>query len=294
MKCFCSITKGRITMDWVKKNRKRLVFSSLLIISFFTLYLLPRTDNVESSEKTLSKEEKIPTVFVHGFKGTYNSFKTMMDRFENQHGWGQKTLTLFVSEKGIITYSGNLPKNPSSPPLIQVVFESNRASIPDTTQWLENVMKFLYDFYGVRDINIVGHSMGGLVSTLYLQNSENIVEVPKPHKFITIGSPFLGVTKQSYRQINTGAAVRDLMPNSKVLNNLYKNRGTLPKDIKVFAIASTGDQVVSVKSATAIQRLFPRENYQQEIIYDPHASHSGLHESVLVDHLIGEFLWKIK
>ena len=273
-------------------NHKRTIFwSGLLIVAFFTLYTIFRTTNVQSSEKPLTAEEKYPTVFVHGYKGTYNSFRTMLDRFENQHGWGTKTLEITVSESGSVRYKGTLPKNPSSPPLVQVIFEDNRASLDKQAIWLENAMKLLYHQFNVPTVNIVSHSMGGLASTKYLEDASSHSFVPKTHKFITIATPFLGVTKESYDQINTGAAVIDLKPESLALKELYINRHLIPTDIDVLSIAGSGDDVVDVQSALGSKTLFDHNQFESKIVYDPSISHSGLHETIKVDRLVGDHLW---
>ncbi|WP_052504389.1 alpha/beta hydrolase [Rossellomorea aquimaris] len=272
-------------------NHKHLFLWSGIIFTLFTLYILFRTTNVQSSEKPLTAEEKYPTVFVHGYKGTYNSFRTMLERFENQHGWGQKTLEIYVSEDGSVVYKGSLSTNPTSPPLVQVIFEDNRASLEKQAIWLENAMKLLYHQFDVSNVNIVGHSMGGLASTKYILNTRDHSFVPKTHKFITIATPFLGVTKESYDQINTGAAVIDLKPESHALKELFINRHLIPSHINVLSIAGSGDDVVNVPSAIGSQSLFEESRFQYKIVYDPSISHSGLHETIKVDRLVGDYLW---
>ncbi|RBP08089.1 alpha/beta hydrolase [Rossellomorea aquimaris] len=272
-------------------NHKHSFIWSGIILSFFTLYIIFRTTNVQSSEKPLTVEEKYPTVFVHGYKGTYNSFRTMLERFENQHGWGQKTLEIYVSENGSVVYKGSLPTNLTSPPLVQVIFEDNRASLEKQAIWLESAMKLLHHQFDVSNVNIVGHSMGGLASTKYILNTRDSSFVPKTHKFITIATPFLGVTKESYDEINTGAAVIDLKPESRALKEMFLNRHLIPSNINVLSIAGSGDDVVNVQSAIGSQSLFEKNQYQSRIVYDPSISHSGLHETIKVDRLVGDHLW---
>ncbi|BCB03880.1 alpha/beta hydrolase [Bacillus sp. KH172YL63] len=272
-------------------TKRTFFWSGLFLIGFFTLYTIFRTSHVESSEKPLSAVEKYPTVFVHGYKGTYNSFRTMLDRFENQHGWGQKTLVITVSEKGSVSYRGTLPRNPVSPPLVQVIFEDNRASLDKQALWLENAMKLLHHRFDVESVNIVAHSMGGLASTKYLEDTGHANFVPQTHKFITIATPFLGVTKESYGQINTGEAVIDLKPQSHALKEMYLNRNLIPGDIQVLSIAGSGDDVVNVPSALGSSSFFEGQSYETKIVYDPSISHSGLHETIKVDRLVGDFLW---
>jgi uncharacterized alpha/beta hydrolase family protein len=273
------------------KSKRSIFWSGLFIVAFFTLYMIFRTSNVQSSEKPLTAEEKFPTVFVHGYKGTYNSFKTMLDRFENQHGWGQKTLEISVSASGSVRYIGALPKYPTSPPLVQVIFEDNRASLDKQAIWLENAMKLLHHQFNVPTVNIVAHSMGGLASTKYIENTSDDSFVPKTNKFITIATPFQGVTKESYDQINTGAAVIDLKPESRALKKLYINRSSISSEVKVLSIAGSGDDVVNVQSALGSRSLFEKNPFQSKIVYDPSISHSGLHETIKVDRLVGDYLW---
>ncbi|MCA1058621.1 alpha/beta hydrolase [Rossellomorea aquimaris] len=274
-----------------EKSRRSILWSGIIIVAFFTLYTIFRTTNVQSSEKPLTAEEKYPTVFVHGYKGTYNSFKSMLDRFENQHGWGQKTLVISVSDSGSVSYKGTIPKNPTSPPLVQVIFEDNRASMDKQAIWLENAMKLLHHQFNVTNVNIVAHSMGGLASTQYLENSGMNSFVPKTNKFISIATPFQGVTKESYDQINTGAAVIDLKPDSHALKKMYINRHSIPTEVKVLSIAGSGDDVVNVQSAIGSQSIFDKNPFQSKIVYDPSISHSGLHETIKVDRLVGNYLW---
>jgi uncharacterized alpha/beta hydrolase family protein len=272
-------------------NKPTLFWSGLLLVSLFILIALFRTSNVQSSEKTLTAVERYPTVFVHGYKGTYNSFKTMLERFEHHHGWGKKTLEIYVSENGSISYKGTIPKKPTAPPLVQVIFEDNRAALDKQAFWLENAMKLLHHQFQVDNVNLIGHSMGGLATTKYLENAQGKNLLPKTYKFISIATPFLGVTKDSYDQINTGAAVIDLKPDSRAIEHLYHNRHLIDPAVKVLSIAGSGDDVVNVPSALASEKIFDRNEFTSKIIYDPSISHSGLHETTKVDRLAGDFLW---
>ncbi|MCP3742101.1 alpha/beta hydrolase [Rossellomorea sp. BNER] len=266
----------------------------LVFLSVAVLYIMFRSENVESQETRYTKQQLFPTVFVHGYKGTFNSFKTMMDRFENEHAWGKRTLIVYVSDLGEITFIGRVPTPPSEPVFVQVVFENNRATIEDTSNWLTSVMIELKKRYSIETVNLVGHSMGGLVITNYLQENANRKQIPMTHKLITIGSPFLGIERESYHKVNTGAAVNDLRPNSNALLKLLRKSSGFPRNVETLVIAGTGDQVVGVKSATGLNQIVPPENYHEKIIEDPSIDHSGLHETLKVDRLINDFLWGFK
>lgn len=273
------------------KSKRVYIWSIALCFVFLIAYTLFESQDVESSEQPLTVEQQYPTVFVHGYKGTHNSFRTMLERFEDDHGWGQKVMEIYVRLDGRVEHTGELPSDPSSTPLVQVIFEDNRASLEKQAVWLENAMKFLHHEYGVEKINIVSHSMGGLASTVYLEQTSDNPFVPQTERFITIATPFQGVTKSSYAQINTGEAVIDLKPGSDALQHMVQDAHHLPEGLKMLSIGGSGDGVVNTKSATSSKDIFTGQNVQTTIVYDNSITHSGMHETLKVDKLIGEFLW---
>lgn len=233
-------------------------------------------------------------MFVHGFKGGPRSFNFMLDRFQNQYHWGKKTMVCEVDKNGHLHIYGGIPTYAKNP-FIQVIFKNNRASIQETTNWLKEIMTVLNQKYNVKNIYIVGHSMGGLVLTNFIEQSNG--QYPKVQKLITIGSPFKGIQRETYYQNvhNTGPAIYDLKSNSSFLRSLVTNRNEFNQQIQVLSIAGVakdpedGDGVVSLDSALGLQDIAPK--VQKKVIYDPHATHSGLHEHPLVDQYVGEFLW---
>lgn len=271
---------------------------ALLLITGFSLLLLHHTS---SNKNSLPNESRIPTIFVHGFKGTSKSFNTMLNRFENNYYWGKKTMVCRVSHSGHVFISGGIPKNQKHP-FIQIVFENNRATIQNTTDNLKDVMKILKHRYGINDIYAVGHSMGGLVLTNYIEQTSKQKRYPKVKKLITIGSPYKGIERKAYYKNpnNTGPAVKDLKPNSSALQTLVDHKETFDANIKVLSIAGVilnskhGDGVVSQPSALGIQDIVHSNQLKTKVVNDINATHSGLHEHQTVDRYIGEFLWGIK
>src|SRR5690625_7363321 len=71
---------------------------SVLILLMGSFLIIPRLFGMVTS-KQLSG---MPTVFVHGYKGTFNSFANMLKRFEDQD-WGKKVLVYHISKKGKIS-----------------------------------------------------------------------------------------------------------------------------------------------------------------------------------------------
>ncbi|MBS4175345.1 alpha/beta hydrolase [Bacillus sp. FJAT-49736] len=275
------------------RNKKIFLLSAIFIVFGLFVFLLITPDKTKSKDAPKS----VPTIFVHGFKGGPRSFQFMLERFQNQYHWGKKTMVFTVNKNGELHMYGSIPRNQKNP-LIQIIFENNRASIQDTTNWLKKVMRVLSRQYHVEEVNAVGHSMGGLVLTNFIEQS-NDGQYPRIEKFITIGSPFKGIQKEAYYQNirNTGPAIFDLKTNSPFLTSLIKHRNEFSPSIKVLSIAGVakneedGDGVVSLDSALGLKDIAPKQRFESKIIYDPHATHSGLHEHKMVDQYIGEFLW---
>ncbi|RTZ57257.1 alpha/beta hydrolase [Bacillus sp. SAJ1] len=277
----------------VNTKKKKMLYFSIVIVAFaLFIFLFIKPDTTKSQHNTQST----PTLFVHGFKGGPRSFNFMLERFQNQYHWGKKTMVCEVDKNGHLHIYGGIPTY-SKNPFIQVVFKNNRASIQDTTNWLKEIMTVLNQRYNVKEIYVVGHSMGGLVLTNFIEQSNG--QYPEVQKLITIGSPFKGIQKETYYQNvhNTGPAIFDLKSHSPFLQSLVSNRNTFNRHIQVLSIAGVakdpedGDGVVSLNSALGLQDIVPNSNFHKKIIYDPHATHSSLHEHPIVDQYIGEFLW---
>ncbi|MFC3040186.1 alpha/beta hydrolase [Virgibacillus xinjiangensis] len=229
-----------------------------------------------------------PTLFVHGYKGTSNSFGHMLHRFEDEYGWGKKGLVYYVTSNGRVR-DYHLSKGREEPMFVQVIFQDNRASFEDTTRWLASVTTHLKENYHANEINLVGHSMGGIVSLKFLQDYEG-EEYPDVDRFIAIGSPFDGIYSQKYFQIHHDEAATDLKPGSLALELIQKNG--FPPGTEVLNVASTGDSVARPESVQSIRTVIPGNKYNETMIVDEELGHSALHENEQVDWMIHSFLWK--
>lgn len=284
-----------------KQNKLMLLLAAALIIGSVIFFINSTPTSSQDNSKIT------PTLFVHGFKGGPGSFNTMLDRFEDKQ-LGHKEMVIYVSTEGKLSISGNF--SGSKHPFIQVIFEKNRATLHQQTLWLQEMMRALQTDYGIQQINMVGHSMGGLASANFLVQDAGTY--PTVEKLVVMGSPFLGIDKQEYFDMNTGEALADLRIDAKALTALIGSKKSFPDHIEVLAIAGRidgkytnentdkvvkqkgydgGDGLVSVSSALGIKQMVSKSNYHQEVIEDASATHSGLHEHSDVDQSIAEFLW---
>ncbi|GAA0419667.1 MAG: alpha/beta fold hydrolase [Bacillota bacterium] len=264
-----------------KKHLMSIASICIVILGLIALVYMPN--------KTKSDFDKIrPTLFVHGYKGTVNSFGHMLKRFESDYNWGNKALVYFVKNNGAIE-KYNLSKGKKEPVFVQVIFENNRASFEETAGWLAAVLADMKAVYSIENVNLVGHSMGGIVSLEYMKQYQG-VKFPTVRKFIAIGSPFDGIYSEEYFQLNRDPAATDLHPDSPALQFLRER--SFPEYTQVLSIGSTGDAIAVPESIKSLRTIIPKDQLEEVIIDDLHLSHSGLHESKLVDQYIYEFLWQ--
>lgn len=91
-------------------------------------------------------------------------------------------------------------------------------------------------FHGVEAVDLVGHSMGGLVARYYVALGGGASRV---RHLVTLGSPHSG-TEVSY--FGVGRPVHELMPGSALLTRL--DAAGLPAAVQALAIWSRGDSMV--------------------------------------------------
>ncbi|KIL76632.1 alpha/beta fold hydrolase [Bacillus badius] len=268
------------------KRNKLLTASLLIALLIFISY-----GTLTANSKTNTPPPDV-TVFVHGYKGTAVSFRSMLERFDKEHHWGKKVVTCRVTADGQVLLEESGPIPASGRLFVQLIFENNRASFDETAHWLSKALHALKQTYQFEQVNLVGHSMGGIVSVQFLEEYAKKPGYPFIHKLVVIGSPFSGLKDKDYLKKNSGPAAADLMPNSGALQQLAERKSAFPSDVKVLAIASTGDQLVSTNSVLSLKQIVPSAHFQKAVISDRSITHSGLHESEKVDRLIGQFLWQ--
>jgi uncharacterized alpha/beta hydrolase family protein len=271
---------------------------AILILSLFSVIVIveivdktrlsdPEYDASQSEVKAYNQE--IPTVFIHGWKGSERSFRTMFNRLSAHYHGPERAFVVRIDPDSSVTVSGNM-KNKRIP-LIQILFTDNHASMEQQGIWLRSAFRVLKT-KGIDRMNVVSHSMGGKAFTCYLETARNPDAYPKTEKFVAIAAPFDWIGGPN----KTDFSLDQLKSNSA----LYKYRARIPRDLHVLAIAGVNnrhtesDGVVRLQSAFFGKYFFNPEYYSEKIIYGRNAQHSKLHENPAVDQLIADYLWKIK
>lgn len=231
---------------------------------------------------------EIPTVFVHGYKGTVNSFGKMLHRFEKDYDWGKRGISYYVNANGSLY---DIPHGWSNdmPNFIQVVLENNRTSFAESTLYLANVLHHLKKTYQIDTVNLVGHSMGGIVSLKYSMEYTSDA-YPRVDKLVTIGSPFAGIFDENYFLTHRDRAANDLKVDSPALQLLHT--AAFPEGVQVLSIGSTGDVIAVPESVGMLRQIIPAAQLEEVMLENEALGHSALHEDETVDHLIHRFLWQ--
>lgn len=159
----------------IKNVCKHAATAALVLISLFAISgcqtTKTNTTAVSDKEKTvesskLIEKTTIPTLFFHGYSGTENSFKGMLQRLEKNQK-AVKELVLIVGADGQIQAEGDLSGKADNP-MVQVLFEDNKNNEWNQAEWIKSCLLYLKENEGIDKVNIVGHSMGGVSALRYL------------------------------------------------------------------------------------------------------------------------------
>ena len=262
------------------------------------------TASTETSVTETIHKTTTPTLFVHGYQGGPASFGGMLQRFA-QKDWVSNEMVLTISPDGTVSTEGQLSKEAVNP-TIQVLFADNQNNEWNQAEWIRQALLYLKKA-GVDQVNLVGHSMGGVSGFRYLTTFGEMSTtdgidpaLPKVAKFIAIGAPFNEFIDTSSQQ-----TVADLLskgpteksPRYQEFQGLIKESNH-PLSIELIAgqlsDEDLSDGTVPTTSALAINRLLTANGYTvtEKIIEGSQAQHSQLHENQEVDEEIAAFLWE--
>ncbi|WP_239256943.1 alpha/beta hydrolase [Listeria ilorinensis] len=293
--------------------KKWLIGSSVAFVFLICIGLifnvLPNTESPKKESTAKTKQHSstqskaaaeatpdVPTIFVHGYAGTENSLGNMIKRL-SKDGQATKSLILTVSADGSVSASGQFNKM-SPNPLIQILFADNKSSMDNQTIWLENALTMLKNDYHIEKINAVGHSMGGVSLTNYLEKDSNNSTYPQVEKLVLIAAPLNGLVIGE-----DGVTPYDLTDNGPGVETdryaqFMNGQSRLPSALQVFNIAgdledgTKSDGSVSVASALSGRFIYAEvAHYSEKTFYGENAAHSKLHENPDVDKAIADFLW---
>lgn len=248
----------------------------------------------QKKDDTAFKKSAVPTVFIHGYGGTINSFGGMIQRLSSERKT-TKEMLITVQSDGSLKVDGDLSKKKDNPS-IQVLFTANKDTEWNQTEWIYTVLKYLKQ-QGVEQVNLVGHSMGGVSSLRYLTTYGQPNDASTINKFISIGAPFNDFTESS-------ESIDDVLRNGPSVKagryiDYQNGIANVPNKLPILLLAgkinqeTVTDGTVPLHSALATFSLLKdhRNPIKYQIFTGPNAQHSQLHENLNVDKTVADFLW---
>lgn len=279
---------------------------SFLVILIFFVFIVgctekkvtKKTDSETSVTEQKNQQTNRPTLFIHGYGGGTGSFGKMINRMEKE-GETKKTLILTVTEDGEIKETGKWT-NEEDNPSIQVIFEQNKSHEWNQAQWIKNCLTYLNTTYAINEVNLVGHSMGGVSSLRYLTTYSGEKNLPVVHKFAAIAAPFNNFTELPQTETVDSVIENGPSVQSERYSDYVTGIENISKTMPVLLIAgdvedgSLSDEAVEVTDALSIASLFKAHGnpLEEKIFYGKKAQHSQLHENTEVDQVVADFLWK--
>lgn len=244
-----------------------------------------------------------PTLFFHGGGSSYHAEEHMVNAAKKA-GVTKTVLRANVAKDGHVTLHGTMHKN-SINPIVEVNYQDNRQlDFNKHGVWATNVVKALQKQYGIKNINMVGHSLGNTSIIYYLlQNAQN-KSMPKLRKQVDMAGHFDGLDFAQFpaeiRQPQNLKLDRNGKPNhmNATYRQMTKLRSIYPKNqIRVLNIignigGKTDGTVTNVSSLSLKYLVAARaKSYEVKTFHGKLARHSKLHSNPAVDKVLIQFLW---
>lgn len=209
-----------------------------------------------------------------------------------------------VDKNGHVTLRGSMHKN-SINPVVEVNYEDNRQlNFEKHGVWATNVVKALQKQYGIKNINMVGHSLGNISIIYYMLDNAQNKSMPKLRKQVDMAGHFAGLDFASLPADIREPQGLKLDQNGKPnkMNATYRQmtrlRSIYPKNqVRVLNIigdiGGKTDGTVTNASSLSLKYLVANraKSYQVKTFHGKLARHSKLHSNPAVDKVLIKFLW---
>lgn len=245
---------------------KKILFLIILILAFFLIinaeYIFTKTKNniigaVIDDVPSIISENNHPLILLHGFNPLYSkrlsefSLKEMQSKLSKDMDYENKGL--FVDKITCIEL-----KNQKKPIIIRASYygELDVIKIEYYAKNLDKIISRIKYCTGAKKVDILTHSMGGIVSRYYIQNINN----SSIRKLIMLGTPNQGMLYNLGNLadlfIDNGKSIInldfiELSENHNLMKNLNEHK--INENIEYYTIAGKiddiGDGLVSEKSA---------------------------------------------
>lgn len=277
------------------------IFVVVVIVSVIAFTFMNKKHDSKGTNHSESINQQIPTLFLHGYAGSVNSEKYMVQRAVEK-GVSKQVITAMVSTDGKVSLKGKLSKKTTNP-IVQIELEDNKqGDYAKNAQWFKSVITKLQSKYHFNKFNFVGHSMGNMTLSQYMLTYGNDQSLPQLNKQVNIAGPFNGVLNMNEKvneiSVDSNGKPSRMNPpyqSFRKLQQIYKGKGI--EVLNIYGDLKDGthsDGSVSNSSARSLKYLLGNSPkiYKEKQFEGKSAQHSQLHEnSKVADELI-QFLWK--
>ncbi|MDT2771002.1 alpha/beta hydrolase [Enterococcus pseudoavium] len=283
---------------------QRIIKGIILIVSFLLVFGGIYYARIRYfSPGTLTKEKDIhysnvPTVFIHGYEGNSFSFGPLLRRLERAD-IAKRELTIVVQADGQLSVEGKLENNHDNP-TIMVLFAKDVTDEITQSQWIDKVMRYLYQ-QKISRVNLVSHSMGGVSALRYLLEYAGD-KTPLTERFVTIAAPFNDLEIAEDTEDIFAYELTENGPNGETPIYQYFDRAMnkLPANLRVLDVAgdledgTESDGVVSIHSAFALRLLFQKhaKSYREVTVKGNSGGHSAITKSDQLEAELVRFIWQ--
>lgn len=277
----------------------RIMGKVAIVVAFFTLFL---ATPVKAAGPGKQDTAPIPTVFVHGLKGSAKSTNGMISYFSHRYYGAARVQTINIEPDGELNVQGEYQE--IDHPLIQINFVNRNASIPQDNIWLAKALHYIKIKDGVDRYYAVGHSAGCV--TLLQTEMLSRKQLPIMEKFVSVAGCYNGLLNENdfphavhlddhYRPDHWYQADSQY----PAFNTLVRQAKYFPKDVQVLNIygdlgnGTNSDGKVTTQSALSLNYILRHQilKVQNVRFTGPLYKHSGLRKSPAVYQCIGTFLW---
>ncbi|MCU5745119.1 alpha/beta hydrolase [Staphylococcus sp. SQ8-PEA] len=271
----------------------------LLITALVITLVSCNSRDLLKKKQSYTKEQIVPTFYLHGYKGTVNSTQFLTHAANKAHN--HPIVYADVDAKGRVHLKGRIDKyNPS--PIVVIKLEDNQNGDLDTNAlWVKHAIEKVYDEQKFDKFNMVMHSMGNLSFSYYMLNYGNDKHLPQLNKQVNIAGTFNGILNINDK-VNANSIDKNGKPKHMTrefkhivpMRDNYKNKGI--KILNIYGDLDDGtnsDGRVSNVSSLSLKYILGSvvSQYETYKVSGEEGDHSALHDSDKVASKINAFLW---
>ena len=173
------------------------------------LYPLRFVSKTQKQTRNVYSPSALPVLFVHGY-------------LHNQTAW--------------LWFTSHLQKKPKMGPIYSINLFPPIASISELAEQLKDKINDIQVETGFSQVILIGHSMGGIVSSYYCEFLAKSKEVAM---VVTLGTPFNGTRVAA---LGVGQGAKEIAPHSPFLRELSAK--IQQSEVPYYSIASKIDNIV--------------------------------------------------